>query len=540
MIIMGIHGGVTTRQHEPSACIIKDGTVVALCEEERYLRIKSCYGLLPLNAMAAALKLSGFTMSDIDLLVTPGETYTEYDQTIAEFVRHNFGAVPKIKLVHHQLAHLASGFYASGFENSLCLSLDSSGDGSSGFIAVASKTDGIKIIEDIPNTNSLGLFYTTITHFLGFTDGDEYKVMGLAPYGKPEIDLSAFLRDDSSGWNLDRSFLRKTPAVKSPFEPNYSNALSNLLKIENRKPAEPLEDFHKNLAASVQARTEVALMKLVNRIAKSNPTIKNLCYTGGVAMNCVANSQVIMSNLFNNVYIPPVTSDRGLSLGCAYLGAVELGDRPIPLKNAYLGDSYSSNEVLKEVKSNGCAYQTVEDPSKLAAELILNGKIIGWFQGRSEAGARALGNRSILAKAGGTNIRDEVNKRIKFREKFRPFAPVIQKEAASKFFDIGNIESPYMCSTFSVKSDAVDDLGAIRHVDGTARVQTVTKAQNEPLYSLLELYNKEAGIPVVLNTSFNLKGQPIVETPRDAIMTFFGCGLDDLIIGDIHIFKSKN
>ena len=538
MNILGLHGGFTVRQHEASAAIIMDGKVMSICEEERYLRSKSAYGLMPIWATQAALHDCGLTINDIDLIVTPGKTYDNFDLAINDVIRHNFGATPKMERVHHQLAHIATAFYASGFDESICLSLDASGDGSAGFIAYANKITGIKVLEDIPNTNSLGLFYTAITHHLGFSDGDEYKVMGLAPYGKPHIDLSQFLKVGDSCWSLNHEFLKDHPKPQSPFQPQYSSKLSKNLGQANRRPDETIDVFHKDLAASVQKTLENALMYLITRISSEHPEVKNLCFSGGIAMNCSANFKIINSGLFDKVYIPPVSSDRGLSLGCAYLGSVSCGDIPEALPNAYLGSFYDNDQIKQELDGNGCRYEVIDDPFITAANLINSGNIIGMFQGRSEAGARALGNRSILASPGGIKIRDEVNKRIKFRESFRPFAPVIKQDSANDYFEMDGAVSPYMCSTFPTYESKQEKLAAVTHVDGTSRVQTLSAKQNPGLYKVLEYYEKHTALPVLLNTSFNLKGQAIVETPRDAIMTFFGCGLDKLILGNFLISKN--
>ena len=213
MKILGIHGGVTVRQHEPAASVVIDGRVEAICEEERYLRIKSCYGLLPVFSIRAALKQCNLQIEDIDLVVTSGETYNQFERVISEFIQHHFGFTPPVVCVNHQLAHLATAFYGSGFDESIVLSLDASGDGLAGSYGYASKEKGITIYDKIPNTNSLGLFYTTMTHYLGFGDGDEYKVMGLAPYGRPNIDLSKFLKDNLKGWTLEQRYIRSNPPV---------------------------------------------------------------------------------------------------------------------------------------------------------------------------------------------------------------------------------------------------------------------------------------------------------------------------------------
>lgn len=542
MIVLGIHGGFTINQHEPSVALVIDGEVVAVCEEERYNRNKSSYGLMPLYSLRACLDIGKVTAKDIDLVVVTGATYDFQAQRVGHYLKHNFGIEAKVDCAHHQQAHLACAYYASGVSDAMCLSLDATGDASSGFVAYASgKTASgedpfIKHL-DLPTANSLGFFYTLLTHYLGFQDGDEYKVMGLAPYGTPNIDLSQILEIEENGWMLNRSFFRSEPPCKSPFEPMYSTKLETLLGQPNRTIFEPLSEFHQNLAASTQKHFEQALLNLVTHWHKQLPHTDTLCFAGGVAMNCVANEVIRQSGLFKNIFIPPMSSDRGLSLGCAYLGAQRCGDAPRPIKNAYLGSSYDNDHILKELESNSIACRQISDPSATAATLLSENKIIGWFQGASEAGARALGNRSILASPKTLAMRDEVNKRIKFREKFRPFAPAVLAERADDYFKLNSHSSPWMCFACEAQPQAVEQLKAVVHVDNTSRVQTVSQQDNPMFYEVIKNFGKLTDTPVVLNTSFNLKGQPIIETPRDALMTFFGCGLDALFLGDFLVEK---
>ena len=539
MIVLGLHGGVTLGQHEPAAALIINGRVVALCEEERYLRIKSCYGYLPEKSIKACLEIAGIEFKDIDLVVTPGITYGDFADRWRIYLNHLFGSCPRIETVNHQQAHVASSFYGSGMEEALCLSLDATGDGLGGLAAFASHEKGIQVLEEIPTKNSLGYFYTLMTYYCGFADGDEYKLMGLAPYGKPNIDLTRVIRPVPGGWEFDWSFVRDNPSARSPFEPQYSHRLEALLGRPHRLPSQPFDDFYRNVAASTQWLTEQCLLSLVDSIKQKHPQSRNLCYAGGVALNCSANRSLLGKGDFDNIYVSPVSSDRGLALGCAYLGATLLGDKPWPMVDAYLGSSYTAAETEKELKANGVAFRVVEDPALEGAKLLAQKKILGWHQGRSEAGARALGNRSILASCADTGMRDLVNARIKYREEFRPFAPAVLQEEASKLFDTLGIEDfPYMTFTLNALPEKVESIGAVVHVDGTSRVQTVRSSNNEIYHDLIRKYASISGTPVIMNTSFNLKGQPIVETPRDALMTFFGCGLDALFIGNYLVEKT--
>lgn len=538
MIVLGLHGGVTIGQHEPAASVIIDGRVAAICEEERYLRIKSCYGYLPYYSILACLKMSNIKWEDIDLIVTPGATYDDFDTRIELYLKHNFGSCPKIERIHHQHAHIAASFYGAGLDNSLVLSIDASGDGASCMYGYASKENGIEIKGEIPTEQSIGFFYTLMTYYCGFSDGDEYKLMGLAPYGNPDIDLSMVIQSTSDGWNLDWTFIRQNPFPKSPFEPPYSKKLIETLGKPSKIPSSKMTQYYKDVAASTQKAFEDCLLSLVAHIKKTIPQSNNLCYAGGVALNCSANKQLYYKADLDNIYVSPVSSDRGLALGCAYAGAVMLGDKPWQLPNAYQGSSYSNDHIMQELEANSIAYKYVEDPMAYGAELLSQEKIVGWYQGRSEAGARALGNRSILANCSSAEMQTKVNAKIKYREEFRPFAPAVMQEHSDKYFYTKGKEFPYMCTTVDVTSDYADKIPAVVHVDQTARAQTVKSSNNEIFYGLISEYNKITGVPVVMNTSFNLKGQPIVETPRDAIMTYFGCGLDALVLGNFVLEKN--
>lgn len=537
MKVLGFHGGVSLRQHEPGVALIVDGRVVAACEEERYLRIKSAYGHLPYYSLKACLDIGGVSLDEIDLIVMPGINNGDLGAGVRDFLRHNFGCAPELKQIHHQKAHLAAAFYGSGFDESLCLSLDATGDRACGMLAHATKDKGIEVLEEIPTENSIGYFYTLMTYYLGFSDGDEYKVMGLAPYGEPNVDLSKIIQPSNSGWSFDWSFVRSDPPARSPFEPLYAPKLEELLGQPNRLPGAPMTDFYKNVARSTQQMTEECVSSLVSYLQSKRPECRNLAYAGGVALNCKVNRELFYSDNFDHIYVSPVSSDRGLALGCAYHGAVELGDRPWPLVNAYLGSSYSNDVIRNELESNSVSFDETDDPAGAAAELLAEDKIIGWHQGRSEAGARALGARSILASCTDGAMKDKVNARIKYREEYRPFAPAVMSEHTDDYFKANGIDFPYMCFTLDTQEAKADSLPAVVHIDNTARIQTVRSSDNELYYQTIRNYRNRTDVPVVLNTSFNLKGQPIVETPRDALMTFFGCGLDALVMGNFVVRK---
>jgi carbamoyltransferase len=538
MIILGIHGGVTINQHESAACIIRDGQVIANCEEERYSRIKSSYGALPHRSILACLEIAGVGIKDIDLVVTTGITYVDQKERIRLYLKSIFGISPEIMLVHHQMAHLAAGFYGSGFEDSVCLSIDASGDGSCSFSALASKQNGINVFDEVDASNSLGYFYTLMTHYLGFTDGDEYKVMGLAPYGKDRFDLSQIIDSNFTGWRFNSSYVRTSPALKSPFEPMYSESLISLLGAPRHKGGEIGQDTM-DLAQSVQKTFERCLIDKLMGIKQQYPSSERLCLSGGAALNCSANKAILDSGLFREVYVPPVPSDRGLALGCAYLGCLELGDSPHPLSGAYYGSSYTNDVIKKELTSNGVTFKEISDPCCVGADLLSKGMIIGWHQGRSESGARSLGNRSILASCSEQGMKEKVNLKIKYREEFRPFAPAAIEKDSEQYFDTEGRSYPFMSFTVQVKRNMSEKIPAVVHVDSTARLQTVSETSNKSFFDLISSYRALTGVPVVLNTSFNLKDEPIVETPRDALRTFYGCGLDALVMGNFLIQKNE-
>lgn len=516
MVVLGLQGAFSIRHHDASACVMIDGRPVSLCEEERYLRQKCAWGRLPEHSIHAALKTARVTWDDVTHVAVPGITYPGAADRWRRYLTHLFGSCPKVVAVHHQMAHAACAFYGSGWDNGLVISLDGAGDGDSGVIC-RGEEGSLRKIDYIAVEESLGAFYTTMTQFLGFDDGDEYKLMGLAPYG----------RTPSKGGSFEGPWPNAWGRMRTPFEPNYV-----VETLKPRQPGSEITQWHKDFAASVQERFEDVLEVFMKRWQYLTGETR-LAYAGGCALNCKANARLLP--MFEQVYVSPVAGDRGLSLGAAYLVSKESGVIPRPLLTPCLGQDYSNVEIKKELDANGVSYQALIDPGMEAAKRLHLGEVIGWFQGRSEAGARALGNRSILARADLPDMKQRVNERIKFREEFRPFAPVVLDTEYDDCFEPGG--TPWM--TVAVKAGKHGlTFPATTHVDGTSRVQVLRHSDNPRLYSLIRQYQSidgDAGI--LLNTSFNLKGQPIVESPRDALMTFFGCGLDALFIGDFMVKK---
>jgi carbamoyltransferase len=537
---LGIHGGYTVQQHDAAAVLMIDGRVVIAVEEERLYRQKGAYGLVPVESIAACLREAQIRIEEVDLVTMPGSTYRDAPDRASKWVTHHFGWSPEIRTINHQEAHLHSAFWQSGFADALCISFDAYGDQLSGAIAIASLDEGLTVLETRPFDNSLGTFYGTMTSFLGFKPGeDEFKVMGLAAYGQADSDLSFFLRTASDGYICDPKYARDESKA-SQWEPFYSDALVARLGAPRRRE-EILTDRFKNLAASTQLALETAVINLVqyavSLLPDEHPARSNLCLSGGVALNCSANGRLFKSQIVRNIFVAPAASDRGLALGCAFSAAHHAGETITPPASQSLGPSRSAELIEEAIRITGVTARTVDDPAGVGAAIVESGRILGWFQGRSEYGPRALGNRSILADPKRRTMKEEINARVKFREEFRPFAPAVTEEAAGKYFDMDGRPSPFMTVAFDVNQGMGDVLPAVTHVNGTARVQTVSSATDGLFYDLVAKMGELCGHPAVVNTSFNVKGQPIVETPLDALATFAATGMDALILGPYLIDK---
>ena len=537
MNILGMYGGVTLGQHDPSAALICDEKLVAVCEEERFVRIKSPRGRLPVESIGACLREANLKMSDIDLVVNPGETFYDMPDRIRLYLNHYFGYSPQVKMINHQLAHIASAFFCSGFEQSMCMSYDAWGDKSSAALGIGELPSGIELLETREPKNSLGIFYATMTSYLGFlVSEDEYKVMGLAAYGQEEIDLSRFLRTTPDGYCVNMDYVRSDFSQCTMFEPLYSHRLVELLGPA-RRPGEALTTRHKNIAFAAQKALEDCAVSLLSYL-HNKTGLDSLCVAGGVGLNCSANRVLRETPFIRRLFVQPASSDRGLSLGCALQAAYENGLKVNQkLEHVSLGPTYSEGQLRQALELSGIAYVEVSDPARKGAEMLAEGNIIGWFQGRSEFGPRALGNRSILADPREARMKDEINARIKFREEFRPFAPSVLEEYASELFEMEDA-SPFMTVAFQVRPSWHDRLKAVTHVNGTARVQTVSRVALPLYHQLISEFHRLTGVPVVLNTSFNVQGQPIVETPLDALSTFAGSGMDALFMGPFMIAKA--
>ena len=539
--VLGLHGGYSVQQHDAAAVLIRDGVVVAAIEEERLYRQKGANGLLPIEATAACLVEAGIGLDEVDLIVMPGSTYEDAIPRAHSWLRHHFGTHPEVITINHQEAHLHSSFWQSPFERSLCVSFDAYGDRLSGAIATGSRREGIKVLETRPHDNSLGVFYGTMTSFLGFKPGeDEFKVMGLAAYGDEVLDLGFFLRTSKDGYYCDPSFARDEVRA-SQFEPHYSERLVDRLGAP-RLRGEPLNERHIILARSTQQALETSIQSLIryaiSEFGTDEEIATNMCLSGGVALNCSANGSLLGSGAIKNLFVAPAASDRGLALGCAFAGANALNDVIQAPNSQFLGPSVSAARIEQALQLSGIRHRSLEDPAEVASSLIAQGKVVGWFQGRSEYGPRALGARSVLANPCDPEMKDRINAKIKFREEFRPFAPAVTEEASGTYFQMYEHSSPAMTVAFPTSDASVREiLPATTHVNDTARVQTVSAEISPDLHRLLLFLQRETGHPVALNTSFNIKGQPIVESALEALSTFASTGMDALVIGPFLVEK---
>lgn len=536
MNILGLHGGFSLNQHDPAAALIIDGELIACVEEERLYRIKTPRGFLPIEGIKAVLKQADLTINDIDLVSHPGETYDDAPKRIQKYLVHHFGYAPPVRMINHQTAHLASAFFHSGFEKAMCLSYDAIGDRISAALATGSREDGINVLETRGLEASIGMFYATMTSFLGFQPGeDEYKVMGLAAYGQPKYDLSPFLTAASDGPCLNLDYLHNEISSLSVFEPFYGEKLCELAGPPRLKDA-PVTERHRNIAASTQRAMEEAAIALITHLHGLTGESK-LCLAGGVALNCSANNRLRKLPFLGDLFVQPAASDRGLAFGCALMAAFDENEDLKPIRHVFYGPSRSEDEMKAAFAVTGIDAVEVADPAVTAAEMIADGNIVGWFQGRSEFGPRALGHRSILANPTLPKMRDEINARVKFREEFRPFAPSVIEERADEIFHMPG-PLPYMTVAVDVRDGWGERLPSITHVNGTARVQTVNAHVDALYHRLIEATGDRTGVPVVLNTSFNIKGQPIVERPIEALSTLFGTGMDAMVMGPFLIRKT--
>ena len=537
MYFLGMSGGVLSGNQDASAALLKDGEVVAAVEEERLIKVKHANGRLPRRAIDFCLQKAGISIRDVHSIGFPGATYRGFEGVLESYFRLHFGHVPPIRLFDHHTAHAVSTFAYSPFEEALVLTADFSGDGVCTALFEGSG-DRVEKAWSLSRPDSLGLFYSMMTQYLGFgKDDEEHKVMGLAAYGEPRFDLSDVLQPSNGTYRVNPEYVRSALHSNVPAPSKQEPIFQELpLPERPRLPGEEITDYHRDVAASAQRAVEEAVLHIL-RHEVARRSSRNLCLAGGVALNCVLNRRLNESGLFERIFVPPHTSDAGLALGCAALLSIEYqGRRPSPLRGCAWGPSYTDEEIVELVQACGAPFERVTDVASAAARDLAAGKIVGWFQGGMEFGPRALGNRSILADPRRADMRDRVNRLVKFREAFRPFAPSCLEERAEEFFE-HVVPTPHMTMTFEVKPEKRDVIPAVTHVDGTARVQTVSR-EVAPLYHrLISSFAEETGVPVLLNTSLNVIGQPIIAEPRDALGMFYSCGIDRLAIGGVYLRK---
>jgi carbamoyltransferase len=593
--------GISAFYHDSAAAIIINGKILFAAQEERFTRIKHDENF-PVNAIKEALKFSELELSDIDAIVYYEKPFIKFERLLETYLKNsprgivsflksmpiwvkekiflkkiildnlkeidgNFKDQKKIFFSEHHLSHAASAFYPSPFDEAVILCIDAVGEWSTTSVFYG-KDNSLKKIKEINFPDSIGLLYSAFTYFLGFkVNSGEYKLMGLAPYGEPVFkdliyeNIIEVYEDGSFKLNMDY-FNYETGLTMT------SKKFHSLFGKEVRKENENIDQVHMNIASSIQKVTEEILVKITQSLFKEFK-IDNLCLSGGVALNCVANTKILNSeNNFKNIWVQPGAGDAGCSVGAA-LAYNYIHENYIKrdkdfksdeMQNSFLGTSYADSHIKKELDRFGSVYtyyNNRDELNKTVAKYISEGQAIGWFQGRMEFGPRALGNRSILADPRNEEMQKNLNLKIKFRESFRPFAPAVMEEYLKEWFS-GEIINPYMLFIDFIKEEKKNenknlnlkgfdglnfkrsDIPAVTHVDYSARVQSVNKKQNSNFYNLIEEFRKITGVPVLINTSFNIRGEPIVCTIEDAFKCFMGTNIDVLVCESYVLLKNQN
>ncbi len=516
--------------------------------------------MVPLMAIKFCLDKAKISLADVSFIgysfnfnkrskiTWPREKYLENNwgskEAEAEFLSapakiqttlKEMGFVGKIYWLDHELCHAASAYYCSPFNESAILSLDGIGEGCTAGLFYGNHHE-INALENVPYPHSIGFMWEKICKFLGFSEYHACKIMGLAGYGTPlqykkQFETIASIEQDGL-FKIDNSILE--------FRSETFEKLENLFDLKQRTPSSELNYKHENIAASLQSRTNEIVLSLAKKI-KNKTSSENLCLAGGVALNCVTNSELVNSKIFKNIFIQPAAHDAGTAVGSAYLVWNQiLENKKIEgIEHFYVGPSYTELEYIEALKNAGLIFTKVLEIEQEVARLIAQGAIVGWFQGAMEFGPRALGNRSLLADPRNPNIREVLNTKVKHRELFRPFAPSVLDEYTREWFQVGELSQPneYMLLTNLVRSDKRDKIPSVIHVDGTARIQRVRPHINSRYYKLIDEFRRITGVPVLLNTSFN-DDEPIVCSPRDAIDTFLKTRIDYLVLGNLMVNRA--
>lgn len=592
--------GISALYHDSAAALIENGNIIAAAQEERFTRKKHDADL-PHNAIAYCLKEAGVNIEEVDFVTFYDKPFLKFErllETYMSFAPKGFRsfkmAIPlwlkeklfqksllrkelnkfpgefdwqnKLLFAEHHLSHAASAFFPSPYEEAIVLTMDGVGEWATTSVAIGRGND-LKVVKEIHFPHSLGLLYSAMTYYTGFrVNSGEYKVMGLAPYGEPKyfqliMDHLIDLKEDGS-FRLDQSYFNYCTGLTMT-----NNKFSDLFGAPPRTPEEELTQRHMDLATSIQKVTEEVVLRLTRSLRKEYG-IDNLCLAGGVALNCVANGKVLRDKSFGNIWIQPAAGDAGGALGAALCGYHLFKGKPRKktntqndqMKGSYLGPIFDQQDIEKKLTDAGANFITLPDEELVeqTAQALANSKAVGWFQGRMEFGPRALGNRSILGDPRSPETQRLLNLKVKYRESFRPFAPSVLAEEAHKWFEIENNQtSPYMLIVANVREEhcknmtdeekalfGIEKLNiqrssipAVTHVDYSARIQTIHKETNEKYHALISKFNELTGCPILVNTSFNVRGEPIVGSPEDAFRCFMGTDIDILAIGNCLLKK---
>lgn len=514
-----------------AACLLDDGRLIAMAEEERFVRVKHAIGIPPVRSLEYCLQAGGIRIDQVDRFAVGWDEGHRLLQrpSLKHFVyRHHMKLLDvlkpyreRVRFIRHHRAHALAAFLPSGFDRANVISLDWSGGQESGILGLGEGAR-LDVIRRIPRDSSWGSLYTAVTGILGFRKhSHEGKVMGLAAYGEPDPDRFAFVKWDDEIPRIDRK-----------------EAKAFLRRLPRREPAEPIADEHRDLAATLQAVLEKAALRMA-RFLSERTGCPDLCTAGGVALNCSMNGALLRSGFVRRIFTNPASHDAGTALGAALAVHIdETGDRPsLRLDHALWGPEFDDERIEEAIRfAKIRAWEKPADLEREVADRIAGGRTVGWFQGRMEIGPRALGARSILANPADPGMKDHVNATIKKREPWRPFAPSMLDGRSGEFLE-SDCASPFMLIALRARPDRVVRIRAASHVDGTVRAQTVREDLQPRYHRLIALLEERIGVPAVLNTSFNASGQPIVCTPFDAISTFAACGLDHLAIGSFLLSK---
>jgi carbamoyltransferase len=588
--------GLSAFYHDSAAALVRDGEIVAAAQEERFTRRKHDPGF-PTHAVSYCLQTEGVTLKDVDYVVFYDKPFLKFERLLETYLAFapqglrsfqmsiplwirgklfqktllqrklrtygEFEGEHNLLFTEHHLSHAASAFFPSPFQNAAVLTMDGVGEWATTSAGIG-EGNNLQIIKEIHFPHSLGLLYSAFTYYAGFkVNSGEYKLMGLAPYGRPKyagliLEKLVDLKPDGS-FRLNLEYFNYCTGL------TMTNAkFDSLFGAPARRPDEKLTDFHMNVAASIQAVLDETVLRLTRSLA-SETGAKNLCLAGGVALNCVSNGKVLRDGHFDHIWIQPASGDAGGALGAALAAYYSFQESPRSIncsrdsmKGAYLGPQFAQDDIEKRLQSLGARFEVLADLDLInrAAEALVAGKALGWFQGRMEFGPRALGGRSILGDARSPKMQSLLNLKVKYRESFRPFAPSVLREDVATWFELDE-DSPYMLIVADVVEKrrrqmtleeealfgieklnvARSDIPAVTHVDYSARIQTVHRTTNPRYHALISAFKERTGCPVIVNTSFNVRGEPIVCTPEDAFRCFMGTEIETLAVGNCFLYK---